>query len=96
MLRSIIFIALCLVLYYAIKTCLKGYKRPKLGSRQAGKRSGGPFGPPPPITDELVQDPVCGVYCPKRDAITLIWKGKVYHFCSEKCRKAFQERIKKS
>ncbi len=42
-----------------------------------------------PVTDELVQDPVCGVYCPKKSAFTAIYKGKVYYFCSEECRQKF-------
>ncbi len=42
-----------------------------------------------PVTDELVQDPVCGVYCPKKEALTAIYKGKVYYFCSEECRQKF-------
>ena len=43
----------------------------------------------PPITDQLVQDPVCGVYCPKQEAITLNIKGKKIYFCSTECRDKF-------
>ncbi len=42
-----------------------------------------------PVTDQLVQDPVCGVYCPKKKALSAIYKGKVYYFCSEECRQKF-------
>ena len=87
MVRLILFSALFLILYYVIKGFLKGLKSRKVlktGSKQAGKQ--------PPITDELVQDPVCGVYCPKRDALSLKRQGKTYYFCSEKCRKEFREK----
>ncbi|QJA06508.1 YHS domain-containing protein [Thermosulfurimonas marina] len=46
---------------------------------------------PAPLSDELVQDPVCGVYCPKSSALSLTREGKTHYFCSEKCRKAFLE-----
>ena len=88
MARFILFSALFLVLYYVIKSFLRGLKSRKVlktGSKQAGKQ--------PPITDELVQDPVCGVYCPKRDALPLNRQGKTYYFCSDKCRQEFKEKI---
>ena len=36
--------------------------------------------------DELVQDPVCKVYVPRREAIVLKGQEKSVYFCSEKCR----------
>jgi uncharacterized protein len=86
MVRFILFSALFLVLYYVIKGFLKGLKSQKVlktGSKQADKQS--------PITDVLVQDPVCGVYCPRRDALSLNLQGKTYYFCSDKCRQEFRE-----
>jgi uncharacterized protein len=93
MLRFILFFALFLALYYIIKGFFKGLKLRKAlktGSGKAGERTRGPS-QQPPITDELVQDPVCGVYCPKRDALSFNWQGKTYYFCSDKCRQAFRE-----
>jgi uncharacterized protein len=87
MVRFILFFALFLALYYVIKGFFKGLKLRKVlktGSKQAGEQ--------PPITDELVQDPVCGVYCPKRDALSLNWQRKTYYFCSDKCRQEFREK----
>jgi len=89
MVRLILFSALFLILYYVIKGFLKGLKLRKVlktGSKQTSKQ--------PPITDELVQDPVCGVYCPKRDALSLNWQGKTYYFCSDKCRQEFRNQKK--
>ena len=88
MARFILFSALFLVFYYVIKSFLRGLKLRKVlktGSKQTGKQ--------PPITDELVQDPVCGIYCPKRDALSLNRQGKTYYFCSDKCRQEFKEKI---
>jgi YHS domain-containing protein len=36
--------------------------------------------------DELVQDPVCKLYVPRREAIVLGGQGGPLYFCSEKCR----------
>jgi uncharacterized protein len=95
MLRFILFSALFLVLYYVIKGFLKGLKLPN-GSGRARGRTRTTSRQPPPITDELVQDPVCGVYCPKRDALPLNRQGKTYYFCSDKCRQEFREQKNKS
>lgn len=87
MVRFILFFALFLALCYVIKGFLKGLKSRKVlktDSKQTGEQ-------PPPITDELVQDPVCGVYCPKRDALSLNRQGKTYYFCSDKCRQKFRD-----
>ena len=94
MLRFILFFALFLALCYVIKGFFKGLKLRKAlktGSEQAGERTRG-SSQQPPITDELVQDPVCGVYCPKRDALSFNWQGKTYYFCSDKCRQEFREK----
>ena len=46
--------------------------------------------PPREIQDEMVQDPVCKVYLPKRQAIVLDGGGGVrYYFCSTECRDKF-------
>lgn len=79
--RLIIFLFLCLAIYYVIKGYFRDQalqRRDKTDSRR-----------PPPVTDELVQDPVCGVYFPKRDALSLSWRGKTYYFCSKECRQKF-------
>jgi uncharacterized protein len=57
--------------------------------RSLGMMSGqqaGPVHPGAHPIDELVQDPVCGVYVPRREAIELRDRGEPHYFCSEKCR----------
>ena len=39
--------------------------------------------------DQLVEDPVCHIYIPKRQAIVLQESDTVVFFCSEQCRKMY-------
>lgn len=39
--------------------------------------------------EELVQDPVCKTFIPRRDALKARKDGQDYYFCSEGCRKRF-------
>jgi uncharacterized protein len=39
--------------------------------------------------DELVQDPVCKVFVPRRNALKASKNGEDFFFCSEGCRKKF-------
>lgn len=39
--------------------------------------------------DILIEDPVCHVYVPKSQAVSLELHEKIYYFCSKKCREAF-------
>jgi len=39
---------------------------------------------------EMVQDPVCKVYVPKKDALTLSRNGTTYYFCCAECLRKFE------
>lgn len=81
--KLIFFVLLCAAAYFFfIKPFLRGYRGVIYKTRGMNQ-------PPPPIHDELVKDPVCGVFVPKRQAIALMMDGKTYYFCSERCRKEF-------
>jgi YHS domain-containing protein len=54
-------------------------------SRGRVRRQPGPDG----VIDVMVQDPQCGTYLPKQEAIRAWVKGEERHFCSEACRDAF-------
>lgn len=41
------------------------------------------------IDDQLVEDPVCHIYIPKRQAIVLHDTDTPVFFCSEQCRKIY-------
>jgi YHS domain-containing protein len=40
--------------------------------------------------EELVQDPVCQTFIPRKEALKVQRDGKDYFFCSEGCLKRFQ------
>jgi YHS domain-containing protein len=50
---------------------------------------------PPPrrqeevAAEELVQDPICKIFIPRRNALIARRDGQDYFFCSEGCRKKF-------
>ena len=74
---------------YLVYRFLRGFLSPsKLPKRN----------PPQEIQDEMVQDPVCQVYLPKRQALVLNDpKGEIHYFCSVQCRDKFiQEKKRKS
>lgn len=45
---------------------------------------------PPQRGVPMVRDPVCGTFVVPSSALTLTVEGRVVHFCSEKCRRAFR------
>ena len=77
MLRWIILI----IIGYMVYRFLRGF----LASPKLPKRN-----PPQEIQDEMVQDPVCKVYLPKRQAVILTGSnGEIHYFCSTQCREKF-------
>ncbi len=39
--------------------------------------------------EEMVQDPHCGTYLPRSDALEKTFRGKKHYFCSKACRDAY-------
>jgi YHS domain-containing protein len=79
MMRFIIFIILSYLLYRVLKNLL-------LTSSTHTQPSSHP---PDIITDEMVMDPHCHLYIPKRDALTAQIAGETLYFCSRECKKAY-------
>lgn len=72
-----------LIVGYVAYRFLRGF----LASPRLPKRN-----PPQEIQDEMVQDPVCKVYLPKRQALILDGQKEDNHyFCSTLCREKFIE-----
>jgi uncharacterized protein len=44
--------------------------------------------------DEMVQDPFCNTYVPRRTAIRRIIGGREYFFCSEACADRFESKAR--
>jgi len=80
--RLVLFILLLLflygILYYLIRDMV--VRRKKLG---------GELEP-----EELVQDPYCQTYIPKRTAVKKRIEGKHYYFCNKDCLRKFLEEKK--
>jgi YHS domain-containing protein len=69
-----------LVLAYVAYRVLKAIVSPK--DRISRRENGG-------VIDEMVQDPQCKIYIPRREAIEKAIGGRTYHFCSEACATKF-------
>jgi YHS domain-containing protein len=39
--------------------------------------------------NEMVRDPVCGLYITDDESVTAVVKGREFHFCSAECRRKF-------
>jgi len=63
----------------------------KLG-QSLGLRRPSPRPPGRPEAEELVQDPVCQTFIPRREALKAVKDGQDYFFCSEGCLKRFLRR----
>lgn len=79
MVRFFLFILLFLLLYTILQYFVKGV----LVWRKRQTAESGP--------EELVQDPSCQTYIPKRTALKKRIKGKTYYFCTKECLKKFLE-----
>jgi len=79
--RFIIYLVLAYVAYRVLKAVI----RPK--DRIYRSENGG-------VIDEMVQDPQCKMYIPRREAIEKAVDGITYHFCSDACATKFLQQGK--
>ena len=78
MMRLLIFIFLAFLLYRVVRRYLR------LGVQKTEQRAdGGPV-------DEMVQDPSCMTYIPKRTAYRKVIAGREFFFCSRECAEKFE------
>lgn len=49
--------------------------------------------PPPTQGEDTVQDPVCGVYMSRNDAVVGKLDGERHYFCSMDCLEKFREKL---
>ena len=80
--RFIIFALLVYLLYRLIKGIFIA------APKQQGKRDPASG---PAIVDEMVIDPVCRVYIPRREALTARVAGETVYFCSRECMNKYLE-----
>lgn len=79
MYRLFLIVGLLVVLFLLLKGA---YRRTKLSGRPS---------PPPLDGDQMVQDPVCGVFVPRKTAIVWQTGGISNCFCSQECADKFQQ-----
>ena len=84
--RFIIFIITFVFAYLLLKSVIRGLagKKGNEPGRGQGRNS------TTPVTDELVRDPACGVYVPKKEAVRARVRGTVHYFCSRECLEKFR------
>jgi YHS domain-containing protein len=71
-------IILFILFYILFRLVLGGKKRQVKGRAKV-----------PPVHDVLVEDPICKVFVPKKQAVILQEAGKETYFCSRECREKF-------
>jgi YHS domain-containing protein len=83
MIRIIVLAVLAYILYRLVKGVFSA--KTKIDRRKAGG-----------VIDEMVQDPFCGTYVPKRESIRRVMEGQEYLFCSDECADKFALEMKES
>lgn len=83
MLRFVALAVLAVLIYFLIRAAIAGFL--------AGVRgSGRPGGAPRVLRNELVKDPVCETYVPRRTAVARTAGTATYYFCSPACAAKFK------
>jgi YHS domain-containing protein len=80
MARLILFVLLLLLLYAILRFLIKDIFVQR-------KKFNGKFEP-----EELIQDPYCQTYIPKRTAVRKRVGGRDYYFCNRECLRKFLEK----
>ncbi len=81
LLRLLILAVLAALVYRAVKSWLG-----TVGYRAGGHQT---VRPPESVDDVMIQDPVCGTYFARRNAVILRQGNQDHHFCSTACRDRF-------
>ncbi|MCC6140424.1 MAG: hypothetical protein IT389_07390 [Nitrospira sp.] len=79
MYRLFLIFGLLIVFFVLLKSI---YRNSKLAGRSPGPSLDG---------DQMVQDPVCGVFVPRKNAIVKQGGEASTYFCSQECAAKFQE-----
>lgn len=83
MIRLIILVFLIYLLYRVVRRYLGPGQRGQ-GTYNEGTGMG--------AVDEMVQDPMCKTYIPRRDAHKRVINGITYFFCSSECADRFEKK----
>ena len=86
LLKLVLIVVLAWWLYRGVRGLLAGGSAREVNDRRAEKDR--------EVLDVMVQDPQCGTYLPRSEAIRHWSKGREYYFCSKKCRDDFRAGVK--
>jgi YHS domain-containing protein len=81
MYRLLLILGLLIILYFLVRKALREFNKsslPNQGSAEA---------------DQMIQDPVCRTYIPRRNAVSASIGGQTYYFCSMNCAQTFQKQL---
>jgi YHS domain-containing protein len=81
MYRLLLISALLVVLYFLLRQAVRGFKNKDLANRGT-----------PVDQDQMIEDPVCHTFVPRRNAVIETVSGQTYCFCSKQCAEEFQSR----
>lgn len=76
-------IIVLIVLFYLLYRLYLAGRKKRLAARDQPPQGR------PAIDDVLVQDPTCGAYVPRAQALRHLRGSREFFFCSEKCRRSF-------
>ena len=84
-------IILAILVYIGYRLLISGRKREKKNKNETSTSGGSSA-----VSDVLVEDPVCHILVPKRQAVRLQHQGEMVYFCSEACCNTFIEKGKEA
>ena len=79
MYRLILILGLLIVLYFLLRQAIRGFKSRNVDDRGTSMDQ-----------DQMVEDPVCHTFVPRRIAVVEKIGGQTYWFCSRQCAVTFQ------
>ncbi len=80
--RSLFLLILVVVFYYSLKSIFISFKKKGALSGDARDRN---------RVDDMVKDPSCEAYILKSNALTEVFRGERFYFCSEECLGKFRK-----
>lgn len=85
MYRLILVVLLLTVLYFLLRQMFRGFKTPiRAGQEKSTVRA------QDEEQDQMIEDPVCHIFVPKRIALIETIGGREYCFCSQDCAVRFR------
>ena len=85
MYRLILVILLLMVLYFLLRQMFRGFKAPIRNGREKSTAQ-----VQDEEQDQMIEDPVCHIFVPRRIAMIEMIGGREYCFCSKECAVRFR------